>query len=85
MIGQEFLFQVSRVSLSSSAHDSPVQVPSSELENRKLAGVVQVYKNGIRKNICWFSRKIIKEDVLFGETVYIFSELDLSKAKDFKK
>ena len=50
-----------------------LQVPSAELESRNLAGVVQIYKNGRRKNICWFNRGITREDVISGMTVRILS------------
>lgn len=41
-----------------------LKVPSAELESRKLAGVVQMYKNGRRKNICWFNMGVLREGVI---------------------
>ena len=64
MVKQEFLFHV----------------PSSELENRVLSGVVQTYKAGRRKSVCWFNRNIIKEDVLYGVAVSELSVLLLNDA-----
>ena len=49
-----------------------LKVPSEELESRKLAGVVQIYKNGRRKNMCWFNRGVIREDVISGMKVRYF-------------
>ena len=50
-------------------HFSLFKVPSFELENRTLSGVVQTYKGGRRKSVCWFNRNIIMEDVVYGIAV----------------
>ena len=52
-------------------HFSLLKVPSFELENRTLSGVVQSYKGGRRKSVCWFNRNIIMEDVVYGIAVRI--------------
>lgn len=45
------------------------QVPHNELENRSLSGVVQTYRGGRRKSVCWFNRNIIMGDVMYGIAV----------------
>ena len=36
-----------------------------------MSGVVQIYKSGRRKSVCWFNRNIIKEDVIYGIAVRV--------------
>ena len=46
-----------------------VQVPSQDLSTRALSGVLQTFKNGRRKTVCWFTRNIVHEDLINGVTV----------------
>ena len=81
MVDQEFLFHVRNnydIQLDILMIVS-MKVPSSELENRILSGVVQTYKAGRRKNVCWFNRNIIREDVMYGIAVSHSSSQHRSK------
>ena len=49
----------------------PLQVPSRELSNQTLSGVLQTCRLGRRRSVCWFNRSVDKDDLYKGMIVSI--------------